>query len=172
MERYDGKTRKDDVKKWLLIGIPAAIVVIGFFVGMNLIKKAIAPDYTIVTMMNGTLNDTAKAMVEEAAAAAVGDKNENGKVKIGFKEVTPAAYGGYGDAAATLFAGDYVFFLITDPTPWTSDLLAVKTNLSDAKFWQAMDTNQPIYGCILNTDEDAVAEAQRIIELLQEQDTP
>lgn len=35
-----------------------------------------------------------------------------------------------------------------------------------------MDTNQPIYGCILNTDEDSVAEAQRIIELLQEQDTP
>lgn len=170
MERYDGKTRKDDIKKWTLIAIPIVVVILACFIGMHLLKKANAPDYTIVTLCNGSINEEAKASIEEAAAQVVGDKDGNGKIKIAFKDVMAANLGGYDVSASALFTGDYVLFLITDPSQWSSDVLAEKVNLSGTKFWAELDTELPVYGCILNTKEKDMEEARKIIEALQDQE--
>lgn len=169
MERYDGKTRKDDIRKYTLIGVPIALLVIGFFVGLHFLKKAGAADYTVVVMCNGTLNEAAQADLEEAVKSAVGDANGNGRITVDFKEVMPAVFGGYDMTASALFTGDYVFFLILDPSQWGSDILAVKKNLSGTKFWKDLDTEMNVYGCILNTDETRMNEAKRILKALEKQ---
>jgi hypothetical protein len=169
MERYDGKTRQDDIKKWTLIAIPIVVAIVACLIGMRALKKATAPDYTIVTLCNGSINEDAKAIIEDAAAQVVGDKNGNGKIKISFKEVMPATFGGYDVSASALFTGDYVLFLIIDPSPWSSDILAEKIDLSGTKFWTELNTALPVYGCILNTKEKDMEEARKIIEALQDQ---
>lgn len=44
--------------------------------------------------------------------------------------------------------------------------------MTETKFWVDLNRDAPVYGCILNTDEDAMAEAERIIEALQAQEVP
>ena len=73
----------------------------------------------------------------------------------------PASFGGYGESVAALFTGDYVFFLVVAPTPWSMDVLAVKTDLSGSKFWTQLNTELPIYGCIFNTDEADMNETKK-----------
>lgn len=171
MERYDGKTRKDDIRKWTLISIPILLALIGFFVGLHVLKKANAPDYTVVTLCDPVLTDAAMEDIRQAAAV-LGDLDGNGKVKIAIKELRPGPLGEFDDSAAAVFTGDYVLFLISRPGRWTSDLLAVKTDLTDTKLWSDMQTADPVYGCILNTKEEDMAQAQRIIDALQAQTMP
>lgn len=171
MERYDGKTRKDDIKKWTLISIPIVLVLIGFFVGLHVLKKANAPDYTVVTLCDSALTDAAMEDIREAAAV-LGDLDGNGKVNIAIKELRPGPLGEFDESVAPVFLGDYVLFLISRPNRWTSDILAVKTNLTGTKLWNDLHTTAPVYGCILNTKEDDMAQAQKIIDALQAQKVP
>ena len=162
-ERYDGKSRKDDIKKWMGIVAAALIVIVACAVGMHQLKKSAAADYTIVDMCDGNLSDEAKAYVQQVAAEVIGDKNGNGNVKISFKEVLPAAFGGYGESAGALFTGDYVLFLMLDPDSWNEDILAEKIDLSGTEMWELMKIEMPVYACILNTDEEEIAEAEQIV---------
>lgn len=171
MERYDGKTRKDDIKKWTLISIPILLVLIGLFVGMHFLKKGKAPDYTVVTLCDPPLSDEAMEDIR-AAASVLGDLDGNGKVNIAIKELRPGPLGEFDESVAPVFLGDYVLFLISRPDRWGTDILASKTNLTGTKFWLDLNRNAPVYGCILNTDEDAMAEAERVIEALQAQEMP
>ena len=172
MERYDGKTRKDDIRKWLLIGIPAALVLIGIIVGTNLLKKATAPDYTVVTMCDPALNEAVMDDIKAAAGAVIGDRNGNGSVKIAIKELRPGPLGTFDESVSVMFNGDYTLFLITAPDRWTEDILAERVNLKGTKLWYDLNRTEPVYGCILNTDEDDMAEAQKIIDALIAQEVP
>ena len=172
MERYDGKTRKDDIKKWLMIGIPAALVLIGLIVGTNILKKANAPDYTVVTLCDPALNEAVKEDIRAAASEVIGDRNGNGSVKIAIKELRPGPMGEFDESSAVVFSGDFTLFLITTPDRWTEDILAERVNLNGTKLWLDFNRPEPVYGCILNTDEDDMAEARKIIDALIAQEIP
>ena len=167
-ERYDGKTRKDDLKKWVPIMVLVIILFVGLQVGLHFLKKSNAADYVIVDMCNGLLTEDAKEHVQQTAAEVVGDKDENGKIKISMKEVLPAEFGGYDESAGVLFTGDYVLFLMLDPNLLDENILAKKVDLTGTDIWESMDTSSSVYACILNTDEDDMIEAEKIIESLQQ----
>lgn len=176
-ERYDDKTRKDDVKKWTLIISLGVILFAGLQVGLHFLKKANAPDYVIVDMCSGLLKEDITEHIQETAAQVIGDKNGNGKATVSIKKVMPTdvggrdestVAGGYDESAAVLFAGDYVLFLMLDPSPWDDDILAERIDLTETELWERMNTPLPLYGCILNTDEEKMEEAKRIIEALRD----
>lgn len=173
MERYDGKTRKDDYIKYGCIGAAALVLFIGLQVGLHFLKKANADDYTVAYVCNLELNETARQDIQDAVAEVVGDKDGNGKVKVGIKEVyqerNPEVFGGGYDMSA-MFTGDYVLFLMADPSSYTEDIFISKTNLSESKLWvDAGAGGLPIYGCVLNTKDRDVEEAEQIIQKLLEQ---
>lgn len=172
MERYDGKTRKDDIKKWLLIGIPVAIVVIGLMIGSNLLKKANAADYTVVTLCDPALNEAVMEDIKAAAGQVIGDRNGNGNVKIAVKELRPGPLGDFDESVSVMFNGDYPLFLISSPQRWSEDILAEKINLTGTKLWYDLNRQEALYGCILNTDEEDMEEAKQIIDAIMAQEVP
>ena len=125
MERYDGKTRKDDIKKWMLISIPIVLVVIGLLAGMHFLKKAKAPDYTVVKLCDPPLTEAATEDIR-TAASVLGDLDGNGKVNVAVKELRPGPLGEFDESVAPVFLGDYVLFLISNPNRWGADILASK----------------------------------------------
>ena len=168
MERYDGKTRKDDYIKYGCIGGAVVLVFVLLQVGMHFVKKANASDYTVAYVSSVGLNDAARKDIQEAVAEVVGDKNGNGKVKVGFKEFSQPDQGSFD--SSVMFAGEYVLFLISEPSFYMGEIFASKTDLSDSKFWQDAGVERvPIYGCVLNTKDRDVEEAEQIIQKLLEQ---
>lgn len=166
MERYDGKTRKDDIRKWTIIISIAVVVILGLSIAFRQFKKATAADYAVVDMCNGLCNEEMQAEIRRIVGDVVGDKNENGKVKVEIKSIMPGHFGGYTDTAAPLFTGDYVLFFMLDPNPWDEDLLVEKINLRGTKLWQMMNTELPLYACILNTKDRDVEEAREIVDAI------
>ena len=176
-ERYDGKTRKDDVKKWTLIISLGVILFVDLQVGLHFLKKANAPDYVIVDMCRGLLKEDITERIQDTTAQVVGDKNGNGKATVSVKKVTPTTVGvyggsdeagGYDESTAALFTGDYVLFLMLDPSPWDDSILAERIDLTETELWESLNTPLPVYACILNTDEEQMEEAGRIIEALRD----
>lgn len=175
-ERYDGKTRQDDIKKWVPIGLIIAIICIAGMVGFHRLKKAYAPDYTIVDMCNGTLNEHIQEHIKETVGSVIGDKNGNGNVNVSIKSLVPAYMSSYSESAAAMFTGDYVLFFMLDPAPWNEDVLAIKTDLTGTKLWEEWSATygpMHLYACVLNTNDKDMEEAQRIIDafLAEEDDT-
>ena len=170
MERYDGKTRKDDFVKYGCIGGAVVLVFVLLQVGMHFLKKANANDYTVAYVSDVALNDAARQDIQEAVATVVGDKDGNGKIKVGFKEFSPPGPGNYD--SSVMFAGEYVLFLISEPSYYMDEIFASKTDLAESKLWKDMRVERPffsMYGCILNTKDRDVEEAEQIIQKLLEQ---
>lgn len=64
MERYDGKTRKDDIKKYALIGLAVLVVILGLILLTSYLKKqnTVEPDYRAVIACSESLS---RDVVEE-----------------------------------------------------------------------------------------------------------
>ena len=84
MERYDGKTRKDDYIKYGLIGAAVLIVFVGLTLLTSHLKKANQkePDYTVVIASEEAFNETMQEELQSMFASIIGDRNEDGKTII------------------------------------------------------------------------------------------
>lgn len=84
MERYDGKTRKDDYIKYGLIGAAVLIVCVGLTLLTGHLKKANQkePDYTVVIVSEEAFNETMQEELQSMFASIIGDRNEDGKTMI------------------------------------------------------------------------------------------
>ena len=84
MERYDGKTRKDDYIKYGLIGATVLIVFVGLTLLTSHLKKANQkePDYTVVIASEEAFNETMQEELQSMFASIIGDRNEDGKTII------------------------------------------------------------------------------------------
>ncbi len=80
MERYDGKTRRNDYIKYTLIGVGVAVVVIGLCLLTHFLKKANQkdPDYTVVIGSEEAFNNAMVEQLEDVLAGLVGDRNGDG----------------------------------------------------------------------------------------------
>lgn len=168
-ERYDGKTRRDDILKWSIIISIAVVLFVGIQLGLHYLKKANAADYTVVDMCDGRLTEEVQGHIQQIVGAVVGDKNGNGNVKVSIKSILPEYMGGYTESAAAMFTGDYVLFFMLDPDLWDEDILAEKIDLTGTKLWEEYEkTNvgMHLYACILNTDETDMEEAHTIIDAM------
>lgn len=126
MERYDGKTRKDDVKKYVLIGVGVVLVIILY----NLTSYAIrylshpTPDMSVVIASTKILDDQMADDAEDLLSPLVGDLDGNGKKVV---EVVPlnvwrnSGIGADTDAAKLddyIAHGTYRLFLISSDADW------------------------------------------------------
>ena len=81
MERYDGKTKRDDYIKYGLIGLAVVIVIVGLCLVSHFVKKATRkePDYTVVIGSEEAFNEAMLDQLEQQFAALVGDRNGDGE---------------------------------------------------------------------------------------------
>ncbi len=81
MERYDGKTRKDDIKKYVIIGIGVVVLIILY----NLLTYGIrrlshpTPDMSVVIGSTKILDDQMTEDAERLLAPLVGNLDGNGR---------------------------------------------------------------------------------------------
>lgn len=84
MERYDGKTRKDDYIKYGMIAL-AAVLVCAVIFGLNhyLRKKYhTVPDYQVVLVSEEAFDEERTAKLETMLGALVGDRNGDGRTTV------------------------------------------------------------------------------------------
>jgi hypothetical protein len=168
MERYDGKTRKDDIKKWTLIISAVLVLFIGLQVGLHFLKKANAPDYTIVTLCNRALTEAAAQDLTEAAQPIVAEALGKDTAKISVREVLPTA-SGFDESVTTLFTGDYVLFIIAEPYQFSAEMLPEQVNLAGTKLYSDQQRFGPLYACILSTSDQEMETARQIIAAIKAQ---
>ena len=84
MERYDGKTRKDDIKKYTLFGLGVLIVVVGISLLTGFLKRknTVEPDYRVVVACSESLSQDVVEDLENVIGGVVGDRNGDGTVSI------------------------------------------------------------------------------------------
>lgn len=84
MERYDGKTRKDDIKKYTLIGLGILIVIVGISLLTGFLKRknTVEPDYQVVVACSENLSQDVVEGLENAIGGVVGDRNGDGTVSV------------------------------------------------------------------------------------------
>ena len=165
MERYDGKTRKHDMIKYGGIAVLAILLFVGLQIGLHILKRSTRADYSIVYACNAELTEAAAQEIKSAAAEVIGDRDGNGSIVINIKEVRPQYVGGFDMSG--LFTGDYVLFILTDQEIYTDDIFVSRRSLSSAKFWQeTMGQHVPAYGCILNTLDSDIEDAEHILDIL------
>ena len=131
MERYDGKSRKDDYVKYALIGIGAVIVIIVLVVLTNILKQRnqVEPDYKLVFACSESLSQDVLDDIETAVGNVVGDFNGDGKVFIEIQDLRlfDSSGGNIEEASSTgnldddfnrmalyLANGEYTLFLLSD----------------------------------------------------------
>lgn len=180
MERYDGKTRKDDIKKWTLIITAAVVAFVGLQVGIHFLKKANEADVVYVDMCAGLLKDEGRKMIKSAIKEVWEDTDGNGRVIVDYKQILSGETAefdreantyraNYGGEISVLFNGDYVLFFTLDPSAFSADTMAVKEDLSGTALWETLNTPLALYACVLNTDEEQVQMGKEVIRILKAQ---
>lgn len=130
MERYDGKTRKDDVKKYVLIGIGAFALIVGLMVLTGGLKRRnmVESDYHLVVACSETLNQDVASDLEDVVGGIVGDVNGDGTVKVEIQTLKLVDVSGnidlanpgentdddFNRMAVYLANGEYHLFLLSD----------------------------------------------------------
>ena len=81
MERYDGKTRKDDIKKYVLIGAGIVLVILLYNLATYAIRRLShpTPDMSVVIASTKILDDQMTDDAETLLSPLVGDLDGNGK---------------------------------------------------------------------------------------------
>lgn len=81
MERYDGKTKRDDFIKYGLIALGVVVVIVGLGLLSHVLRRAshMEPDYTVVIGSEEAFSQEMTAQLEQRFAELVGDRNGDGK---------------------------------------------------------------------------------------------
>ena len=164
----DHHARSVSAARIAIISLSVLCIALLFFlllIGLLTLRNNTKADYSIVYACDIELTDAAAENIKSAAAEVIGDRDENGKIIINIKEVRPQYLGGYDMSG--LFTGDYVLFIVTDHEMYTDEIFVSRRNLSSAKFWKhTMGQSVSVYGCVLNTIDSDVEDAERILDNL------
>lgn len=81
MERYDGKTKKDDYKKYALIALGVVLVIVLYCVITKVIKKVShpTPDLTVTVACAKVVDYQVQDQIERVLEPMVGDLDGNGR---------------------------------------------------------------------------------------------
>ena len=130
MERYDRKTRKDDIKKYTLIGLAVLVVILGLILLTSYLKKqnTVEPDYRAVIACSESLSRDVVEELENVIGGIAGDANGDGKVSIDIQALKLVDVSGnidlanpgensddaFNRMAMYLANGEYNLFLLSD----------------------------------------------------------
>ena len=130
MERYDGKTRKDDIKKYTLIGLAVVIFIAGISLLTGYLKRenTVEPDYRVVVACSESLSQDVVEALENAIGGVTGDLNGDGTVSVTVRSLRLVDQSGnidlanpgenadddFNRMAVYLADGSYDLFLLSD----------------------------------------------------------
>lgn len=126
MERYDGKTRKDDIKKYVLIGVGVVLVILLYNLTTYAIRRLShpTPDMSVVIASTKILDDQMTDDVEALLSPLVGDLDGNGKAVVEvvplnlWRETAMEADSDTAKLAEYIEDGIYRLFLISSDANW------------------------------------------------------
>ena len=126
MERYDGKTRKDDIKKYALIGAGIVLVIILYNLTAYAIRRLShpTPDMSVVIASTKILDDQMTGDAEALLAPLVGDLDGNGKAVVEviplnlWRETAMEADSDTAKLSEYMGDGTYKLFLISSDANW------------------------------------------------------
>ena len=155
MERYDGKTRKDDIKKYTLIGLGVLIVVVGssLLTGYLKRKNTVEPDYQVVVACSESLSQDVVDDLENVIGGVVGDCNGDGTVSVTVQTLRLVDVSGnidlanpgenadddFNRMAVYLADGSYDLFLLSDEP--SGGFLGAATVYCEADFFAELPEN-------------------------------
>lgn len=84
MERYDGKTKRDDYIKYGLIVLAVVVVIVGLSLLSHFLRKAnhTEPDYTVVLGSEEAISQEMLEKLEAHFSTLVGDRNGDGEAAV------------------------------------------------------------------------------------------
>lgn len=94
-ERYDGRTKKDDYKKYILIGASVILIIIIIKITFTIFtSKEPKADLNVLFAFNGALTSESKDLFSSALSSAVGYINGDGRtvVNIEYQKFDPSEY--------------------------------------------------------------------------------
>lgn len=126
MERYDGRTRKDDIKKYNLIGVGVVLVIILYNLAAYAIRRLShpTPDMSVVIASTKILDDQMAEDAEKLLSPLVGDLDGNGRavaevVPLNLWRDTAIASDSDTEKLRTYMAdGTYRLFFISSDANW------------------------------------------------------
>lgn len=126
MERYDGKTRKDDIKKYALIGAGIVLVIILYNLTAYAIRRLShpTPDMSVVIASTKILDDQMTDDAEALLSPLVGDLDGNGKAVVEvvplnlWRETAMEADSDTAKLSEYMKDGTYKLFLISSDANW------------------------------------------------------
>ena len=149
MERYDGKTRKDDIKKYTRMGLGILVLIVGITLLTRFLKQknTVEPDYQVVVACSETLNQTVVENLERAIGGVTGDLNGDGTVSVLVQSLRLVDLSGnidlanpgenadddFNRMAVYLADGSYDLFLLSDEP--SGGFLGAATVYCDAGFF-------------------------------------
>ena len=161
MERYDGKTRKDDIKKYTLIGLGVLLVIVGIslLTGFLKQKNTVGPDYQVVVACSESLSQDVVEGLENAIGGVVGDCNGDGTVSVTVQALRLVDLSGnidlanpgenadddFNRMAIYLADGAYDLFLLSDEP--SGGFLGAATVYCNAGFFTELPENLADPGC-------------------------
>ena len=149
MERYDGKTRKDDIKKYILIGLCILLVIVGISLLTGFLKRknTVEPDYQVVVACSESLSQDVVEGLENAIGGVVGDRNGDGTVSVTVQALRLVDLSGNIDLA--------------DPD------CPSRASLEGAPFLSEIGLDSiPFYGCVLSSGK--TEKTNQAIDILRE----
>lgn len=170
MERYDGKTRRDDIKKYMLIGLAVLIVIVGITLLTGYLKRknTVEPDYKIVVACSEALGQDVVEALENAVGGVTGDLNGDGTVSVVVQALRLVDQSGnidlanpgenadddFNRMAVYLADGSYSLFLLSDEP--SGGFQGAATVYCDAGFFTELPEDLADPGCPSRTSlEDA-----------------
>lgn len=126
MERYDGKTRKDDIKKYVLIGAGIVLVILLYNLATYAIRRLShpTPDMSVVIASTKILDDQMTDDAETLLSPLVGDLDGNGKAVAEvvplnlWRETAMETDSDTAKLAEYIGDGTYKLFLISSDANW------------------------------------------------------
>ena len=161
MERYDGKTRKDDIRKYTLIGLGVLIVIVGISLLTGFLKRknTVEPDYRVVIACSESLSQDVVEALENAIGGVVGDRNGDGTVSVAVQSLRLVDLSGnidlanpgenadddFNRMAVYLADGSYDLFLLSDEP--SGGFLGAATVYCNAGFFVELPEDLADAGC-------------------------
>jgi hypothetical protein len=116
-ERYDGKTRRDDIKKYILIAVIVAVAVGAWLLIYNLFgTKNKAADLNVTFVSYGVPSDSAQEQLESFLKETVGDANGDGRTIVRIYYVDFSMGNGDDQMLVQLSESDRALFLLSNQT--------------------------------------------------------
>ena len=181
-ERYDGKTRKDDYKKYILIAAAVVLVIVIWIVVFKVFGTSNKdPDLSMVFVAYGVPSDDAQAQLEEFVEETVGDLNGDGHSIVDISYVDYSITNGDDQMMIRFSEDEYILFILSNqdaaynPADRLEDYFVavdgldeVMTQINNTVLFEELGLSQfEFYAAIVERGDEYASQTQASVEVIQ-----